>query len=102
MNGGILEEHLLSEAEQLLINKIYPEPDAQNAFKIFPNPALSFCNVSLNIENEAELVIKIMDLNGRLLESFNREAQKGINQFELDLNQLPKGMYFLTIESIRN
>jgi len=99
MKGGILEDHLLSETERKLINKIYPEPDAQNNLMLSPNPASEYCNVSLIVENDGEVSLKIIDMSGRLVQYFNKKIQKGYNEFEIDLHGLSTGMYLLKIES---
>ncbi len=99
MNGGVLDDHLLMEAERQLINKIYPEPNKQNNFKISPNPTIGPLKVSMVLKNKGDFNFQIIDINGKIIQSFNKSAQKGFNEFNLDLNEIPNGLYFLRVES---
>ena len=99
MNGGVLDDHLLSETERRLINKIYPKPDVQNNFKLSPNPAGEYCNFSLIVENGGVFSLKIIDMSGRVVQYSNKTIQKGYNEFEIDLTKFSSGVYFLKVES---
>ncbi len=99
MNGGILDDQLLTDTERQLINKIYPEPDKQNNFAISPNPAGENCIASMIVKHEGDISFEIFDMNGRMIQSYNKSVEKGYNEFEFNLNRLSSGMYLIKLES---
>lgn len=99
MNGGVLEDHLLTAAERQLINRIYPEPDARNNLTFSPNPTDGRFIVSMILANEDVMVCKIFDLNGRLVRTLKVNTEKGYNEIAIDLHDLQSGMYFLKLDS---
>jgi hypothetical protein len=62
-------------------------------FKIFPNPATT----KLNIDIPSSDVSKI-SINNYL----GQTVYKGINQTQIDIANLPSGLYFITIELGQN
>ncbi len=99
MNGGVLDDHLLTESERQLINRIYPEPDEQNIFTVSPNPISENCMVSMIAKNEGDISFQIIDMNGRMVQSYQKSIEKGYNEFGLNLNGYSSGMYLFKLES---
>ena len=72
----------------------------ENLSAVFPNP---MTNGKLNVifkneENLSDLTILISDLSGRILYNQTQNIVDGLNQFELDLETLPKGAYLMEIK----
>ena len=66
---------------------------------VFPNPASEQLNVSFNMETSMELSFEINTLNGVVLDRFSKEILEGQNLFFIDVNQLPQGIYILTLKN---
>lgn len=62
------------------------------AIKIYPNPTSDQITISTTVGLER---INILDLNGRLLNTINRNGE--LEPYVLDVNQLSKGVYFLEL-----
>lgn len=65
--------------------------------KVYPNPTTKMISVELP-QKESELMVKIVDTNGRII---RREAFENSMKFDLNLEQLPIGIYFLEMEGER-
>lgn len=63
--------------------------------RLFPNPAGNQLQVRWNGDAAQPTFLRILDLNGRLLQQ--QEMPAGILHHELPLLQLPKGLYFIQI-----
>ncbi|KAB2806813.1 T9SS type A sorting domain-containing protein [Phaeocystidibacter luteus] len=64
------------------------EPEPQNHFKLYPNPAEDYIQLDFDGGNSAE--IQIVDLNGRAVLSTRVQARQPI-----DVSALPAGIYFV-------
>ncbi len=64
-------------------------------FKIYPNPSKGLLIVDFINEEPEQVQIHILDLNGELVQHHKYPALGGNNSVELDLNNLPGGMYML-------
>lgn len=92
VNNGLVEACNLSVAENL------KGPDVE--FKLYPNPAKNQTFVKLNLDHNSEVVLKIYDVNGRLMTERNYGQLAGANNIKIDTSLLNKGMY--SIELIIN
>jgi len=70
---------------------------------IYPNPASDFVQVKMNLENETDVEMSIFNNLGQaiLTKDFG-EIGKGQNSFELNVNNLETGIYFLQIRTDEN
>ena len=81
-------------------NSIRTLPDIK-VKKTFPNPASQDINLLLEI-NEPELYsFEVMDIVGRSLYKKETFYGKGESQFNLELDNFDKGVYFITIKNPR-
>jgi spore coat protein CotH len=62
-------------------------------FMVFPNPSQGALTIETVGESKLQIV-EVLDAQGRVLMSINNEEQ---NQLQLDLNALPKGLYFIQV-----
>ena len=69
--------------------------------KVFPNPFTGQIQVKLQSDKDAEIAIKLYDVNGRLMyQSNGLRAVKGGNLIYVNLTNgmpLPPGMYIMNI-----
>ncbi len=65
---------------------------------VWPNPFQSTITISITTEKETTIDIKLIDVNGRTLQSKNQQASKGISMITInDLEKLPSGVYLVEI-----
>ena len=65
---------------------------------IFPNPASSTMNVLLTTEDAGQLTFRITDMTGRTLSTESVENYGGEMMHTLNVSNLSKGLYLLSIE----
>jgi Peptidase family M23/Secretion system C-terminal sorting domain/CARDB len=75
--------------------------DGEAQLKISPNPTtIGSVNVNYTaIESEKEGLFFLYDLAGRVVFSKSTEINTGINDIKLNMDNLPKGMYVLTLRT---
>ncbi len=88
------------QRESNLINNIAPSAKiglGQN----YPNPAEGITRIPVEIpENVNQLNLIVTDLNGKVVKRLNlTNLSAGSEMIELDVNDLPNGQYFYTIET---
>ena len=66
---------------------------------IFPDPAHSVLNMSINALHHDEIVIQVFDLGGRMLKQQNSVTEKGSNTVSLDVSALMNGVYTIRVVS---
>jgi PKD repeat protein len=79
-----------------MVNRVMANIEQLN---IFPNPVQDNLNVSLELKESMDLTINVTNLLGQQLISENRSLQGGAQNFELDLQNLPSGLYLLSLTS---
>jgi hypothetical protein len=68
-------------------------------FGAYPNPTAGLLNVSFQAEKSAKYIVKVVDLLGNVVISDVISASEGSNLQELNLSNVAKGMYLLSIET---
>jgi len=66
---------------------------------LYPNPSLHFLNVKLLSLEKSMKIIRIIDLNGRLLAEYRPRL---VNYFKINTNKFANGMYLLEITTSDN
>ncbi len=64
---------------------------------IFPSPTSDRLNVQFFAENEEDATIRVADFTGRILLEQTFAAEKGANQDQLSLRNLPAGIYAVSL-----
>jgi len=67
------------------------------SFVIKPVPAKDFLQLSFNATSAANANVSIYSVDGQLILSASHQGRLGENQMELNLQSLPTGMYFLSL-----
>ncbi|MEY3051895.1 MAG: hypothetical protein RLY31_1680 [Bacteroidota bacterium] len=70
-----------------------------SALKVYPNPSRGQAVVDFGLDAATDLVIQLLDVNGKALMVTDQRFQAGQNRFELDAQFLPDGIYFLRLGS---
>lgn len=68
-----------------------------NNLKIFPNPVNDVLNVSFNAIEQDQIHLQILDINGKIIQSGIEFDGSGIFEKQINLNDLPSGIYLLEI-----
>lgn len=86
--------------ETVSVEPVETEPKSNiTTLKIFPNPAAEKLTLEYyNQEAGRETEIAIVDQQGRLVKFFT-ERKSGRNRFRIDVNDLPKGLYFVKVKT---
>ena len=67
-------------------------------FKVYPNPASEKVTVEFNVAHASTAKISVTDLLGRTVaENPSLKVVAGLNVTQLDLNQLPAGVYIVSV-----
>lgn len=66
---------------------------------VSPNPAKSHISIQLECDEDAEMVLNITDLWGRVFHEENISVSQGINSMPIELAHLIDGLYIINIHS---
>jgi hypothetical protein len=71
---------------------------AVNSVSVFPNPVEGYTTISINADNQATGIYRLMDNTGKQIITKSFNAYKGTNSVTVDnLSALPRGVYILQI-----
>jgi hypothetical protein len=101
MKGGVLDDSGLPESERYLINCIYDSPleELQANLRIYGNPFSDRLLFSFLIAEQANFRASLYSIDGKLIETNDLTAQRGINYYDWDMNFISNGIYLLKIET---
>ena len=78
-------------------------PEAETSLvqlgKTYPIPAVNQINFEFESEQSFNSNMQIFNAEGRLMKQQSINVDQGFNQVQMDVNQLPSGMYFMNIET---
>lgn len=64
---------------------------------VVPNPATSFVTLKFNVQQASQVEWKISDVAGRTMLQGNRAYGAGAQATQIDLHELPRGIYFVNL-----
>lgn len=70
-----------------------------NLLNMFPQPATDFVNIAVSSPSDSESTIVIYNAIGSVVYSETYHMQIGLNEFDIELNNLADGLYLLNITS---
>jgi len=71
-----------------------------NGFDFYPNPASTLVNIEYQLLSPGSVTISLLDLSGKLLKNLDQGRQNtGSYKANLDLTDLPSGLYYLRIQA---
>jgi hypothetical protein len=85
------------EREVTIINR-----EQENEISIFPNPSSGYLSFNMFTNENAELLITIEDISGKLLLSQKVNPTRGYNQNELNISDFVNGIYIIKISSCKD
>lgn len=73
------------------------EAIAATTMEMFPNPASNRVTIQYNNDQEEAAKVEIFDMQGKEVRNYRLLLYKGSNKFDLDLTDLPSGVYNVQI-----
>jgi hypothetical protein len=64
---------------------------------VYPNPASAIATLQFNADKAAEATLHFFDLAGREVRSGSFRMEEGKNGLELNLSDLPRGIYLVVV-----
>ncbi|MEH6764923.1 MAG: peptidylprolyl isomerase [Aequorivita antarctica] len=74
----------------------------ESSYTIYPNPVTKQSVIEINSKTTDMTLFSIMNVNGAILATQNIQVQEGLNRINLSdfqIDKLPVGMYFMTINN---
>lgn len=65
--------------------------------QMYPNPVTDLLTVNFFTDKAQNIKLHLLDLQGKVIQQHQENALNGQNQFGLDMNALPAGIYFIRI-----
>ncbi len=88
------------EVEEACENVSIEENITGHTFNIFPNPSYDIINIRNTSPKIGKMIISITDISGIKIKTHTMDCNGSGNcQLEIDLSDLPTGMYFITLIS---
>jgi hypothetical protein len=92
--GGVyFTDYFISEIDTVRI------PSEMQINSLYPNPSNNYITVDFSIDKEQDLKIFVYDIKGRLLIQNTNYFLPGLYNQQINISQLPSGIYFLKILS---
>lgn len=70
-----------------------------SSVSIYPNPTTNYINVDLYNEAAANIVVKVLDMSGRVVKVVNAKSDKGMNKILVDISEVASGLYTIKVLS---
>ena len=68
---------------------------SDKGFFVYPNPTNGIVNLSCFVDKQSDIYIKIMNVNGQIIYSYNTKSIIGEYKHSIDMTSYAKGMYFM-------
>jgi hypothetical protein len=68
-----------------------------NKLNVYPNPVIDNLFIEFNSEENNDIFISVIDINGRTIIKEKYSCNQGINNLTINTSNLQKGMYLCTI-----
>lgn len=68
-------------------------------FSVYPNPFTTTFTVELNVEHTSRVEFLMSNVLGQIIYQYSTDAVLGANRFELPMQQLSNGYYYLTVRT---
>ena len=69
---------------------------------VAPNPVSDMLQLHFSLKAAADTGIRIVDINGKLVKTIYTKAALGQNRMDIDVSNLPEGIYFIQILDVKN
>ncbi len=89
-----------NDFDHVRLTGITPEKNENINFSLFPNPAKSSAQVSLFLNQSSQAEILLINELGQVVKSIpSITLVQGVNNFSIDLQGMPPGIYFVNLVS---
>mgnify|MGYP003803539211 CR=1 FL=1 len=89
------------ELKNISVENCLKDTHNKTHFSIFPNPFVE--TIEIEFYNETNNVsIIIFGIDGKNIKQFNFSIEHGLNKIQINLGDLPKGVYFLNFNDGKN
>ena len=86
-----------------MLTDVVKKDDDPQVLQLYPNPSGNTVNFGINLPNAEKLTIKICDENGNDVKQLeDREFNTGNYIYNLSTQNLPSGMYIISLKSSKN
>lgn len=83
-----------------LISVGVTEAQVVSEYSIFPNPASQVATVKISLTEATAINVNVYDITGKIVVNvFTGTMQQGINNLNVNVSELPAGIYFTKVES---
>jgi hypothetical protein len=93
-NGCTLTDNI-EMGQTLSINQLDSE---KYQFSVSPNPAKGFISAQISSTEYTNMILKLVDMSGKLLREKNVQLSAGDNKVDFLLSDISSGMYFMVLE----
>jgi len=69
------------------------------SFQVFPNPVSETANVQIRLNESMDATLTVTNLMGQKMINQNLRLNAGDNTFVVEMNDLPAGLYLLSVQS---
>jgi hypothetical protein len=88
---------IASDGSTLLSNTVALSQNAELSVQIYPNPSSDFVSISFFANTEENALVRVTDLNGKVLQLVNCTTKVGENIIKVDMQEFASGTYYFTI-----
>jgi hypothetical protein len=74
-------------------------PEQMSGVKVYPNPVSQQASLEYTLDSPSEVIIKVIDINGKLMLSKSISQSIGTHQYKLDCSAYPRGMYIVSVQA---
>ncbi|QNL20450.1 T9SS type A sorting domain-containing protein [Hyphobacterium sp. CCMP332] len=107
VDATVLEKNFMTylKLDQSIIDNAVALNDVgldENTIKLYPNPASGFSNLQFESQLNGESQLVLSNLMGQIVKNENLSITKGLNEVILDLSDVQKGIYLVTVGNGNN
>ena len=75
-----------------------------DGYSVYPNPANGLFNIDIELENHQgdDVLIEVIDINGKILQLQHVQLTRGYNHLEVDLSRIPSGVYIINFTGTKD
>ena len=70
-----------------------------SSLKVYPNPVSNTATIEYSMDEKADVIIAVFDINGRMVVNEQISQTAGTHQYKLDCSSLPRGTYIARIHT---
>ncbi len=72
-----------------------PQQNAFGSMEVFPNPVVDFAHVSINNNYYGNVFIRVLNMNGRLVQQYRVQKDSPLNTFTINMSTVSSGQYLI-------